>query len=255
MSLFQSLKDELLRAKFELGVLLGTTGILFLWRRLFRPEKTDRLISDSTEIVIEGFPRSGNTFAVAAFTLAQERRPVIAHHTHKVAQVAEAVKREIPTLVLIRHPADVAVSLVIRSPHLTLPQVLRNYIRYYEGIYRYQEGIVLSSFSNVVSDFGAEIKRVNEKFGTEFLPFEHTEENVQKSFALIEEMHRNSTGQGKVVERAIARPSAERRERKRELKEIVRQKQNRGILNEAEDLYRRFVCSERAQLLNSADDS
>jgi hypothetical protein len=238
----QSIRNKLLQVKFELGSRLGHRSTLFyLWRRFFRPDTVECLLTEQTEIVIEGFPRSGNTFAVAAFRLAQCRPVKIAHHSHKIAQVTEAIKADIPTLVVIRHPSDAVVSLVIRYPFLTITQVLKNYIRYHRGIDPYRQHFVLSQFTNVINDFGVEIGRVNEKFGTEFSLFEHTEENVRESFRLIEKMHRESTGKGKVIETAIARPSAYRSELKEELKESLTQKSIQGILREAEDLYLSFT--------------
>jgi hypothetical protein len=222
--------------------LLGHHAFLFyLWRKLFRPKTAERLVSNQTEIVIEGFPRSGNTFAVAAFKLAQNRPIAIAHHSHKIAQVAEGVKGGIPTLVVIRHPTDAVVSLMIRYPYLTISQVLNNYIRYYKGIGKYRHGFVLSHFENVINDFGTEIKKINEKFGTAFLPFEQSDENVRQTFLMIEQMHREITGRGKVVETAIARPSTHRSELKREQKEALKQKNIQNILHVAEDLYFRFI--------------
>jgi hypothetical protein len=242
VTIHQSLRNKLLRAKFELGSMLGHHPFLFyLWRKLFRPETAGRLLSSHTEIVIEGFPRSGNTFAVAAFRLAQNRPVAIAHHSHKIVQVARAVEGGIPTLVVIRHPADAVVSLVIRYPFLTIPQALNNYIRYYKGISQYRQGFVLSQFEDIVSDFGNEIRKVNKKFGTAFLPFEHTEENVKQSFLLIEKMHRESIGHDRIVETAIARPSSHRSELKKELKKSLQQQRIRDVLDEAEKFYLSFA--------------
>ncbi|RMG27959.1 MAG: hypothetical protein D6732_19595, partial [Methanobacteriota archaeon] len=57
--------------------------------RLFAPAhlRMEKLIGARTEIVIEGYPRSANTFAVVAFRLAQNRPVKIAHHLHMEAQI------------------------------------------------------------------------------------------------------------------------------------------------------------------------
>lgn len=232
----------MLRTKYELGSLLGHHAtVYYLWRKIFWQELTDRLISDQTEIVIEGFPRSGNTFAVAAFMLSQNRPVNIAHHSHKIAQVAIAVKAEIPALVIIRHPADAVVSLVLRYPFLSLSQSLNSYIRYYNGIYPYRDGYILSRFENIINDFGTEIIKLNRKFGTAFLPFSVNDENITNTFLLIEKMHREITGHGKVVETAIARPSLQRSKLNKQIKETL-ELENNKILCQAEDLFFRLSC-------------
>src|SRR5918999_5771267 len=67
-----------------------------------------------TEIVIEGFPRSANSFAVAAFARAQGRKPKIAHHVHAPAQVIAAARAGIPAIVLIRNPEEAVLEYVIK---------------------------------------------------------------------------------------------------------------------------------------------
>ena len=54
------------------------------------------LVDGGTQMVIEGFPRSGNTFAVFAFRHAQRRDIRVAHHLHAPAQVIRAVGGECP---------------------------------------------------------------------------------------------------------------------------------------------------------------
>ena len=51
------------------------------------PECAERL---HTELVIEAFPRSANTFATVAFQLSQPAPVRVAHHLHAPAQVTEA---------------------------------------------------------------------------------------------------------------------------------------------------------------------
>ena len=65
-----------------------------------------------TQICIEGFPRSGNTYSVSAFKLANKGIK-ISHHLHVPAQVLLAVQYQIPTIVVIRNPLDAVTSLLI----------------------------------------------------------------------------------------------------------------------------------------------
>lgn len=91
-------------------------------------------VSQDTEIVIEGFPRSANTFAVVASTQAQGARPIrIAHHLHAEAQVLAGVERKLPVIVLIRQPEDAIRSLKIAFPDQDENRMLRLYLRFYRA--------------------------------------------------------------------------------------------------------------------------
>lgn len=189
--------------------------------------------------MIEGFPRSGNTFAVYAFEQAQQRNVSVAHHLHAPAQVMRATRWQIPCLVLIRDPTDAALSLVIREPHISLPQAFRHYISFYETVAECGGGYVLGPFEEVVSDYGAVLERVNRHFGTEFRTFDHTEENVKEVFDIIESSHRAK--RDRVVEEKISRPSAAKEERKTALREKLKAPGVEALAGRAEAVYRRLT--------------
>jgi hypothetical protein len=132
-----------------------------------------------TDVVVEGYPRSGNTFAVAAFAHAQHGHVDIAHHTHAPAHVIAAARAGIPALVLIREPEGACVDFVSGKPYLSLRQALRGYVRFYRPLLRHRPAFVVGTFDEVHADFGAVMTRLNARFGTSFVPFEHTEENVR----------------------------------------------------------------------------
>ena len=96
-----------------------------------------------TQIVIEGFPRSGNTFAVVAFQHAQRESVRIAHHLHMPAQVMRAAQWDIPTLLLARKPTDAALSWVIREPGVPIRQALKHYVSFYEKAAEYRDALVV----------------------------------------------------------------------------------------------------------------
>ena len=60
------------------------------------------VVHDGTRIVIEGYPRCGNTFATVAFQLAQGVPVEAAHHLHAEAQIVAAAESGIPAVLLIR---------------------------------------------------------------------------------------------------------------------------------------------------------
>jgi hypothetical protein len=193
--------------------------------------------SADSELVIEGYPRSANTFSIVAFSQAQSRPVKVAHHLHASAQVLRGVELGLPVLVLMRKPEDAALSLMIRYDFLSARQALSDYIRFYQTISHLKDHFVLGFFEEVTQDFGAVIRRVNSFFKTDFTPFDHTEENVARCFATIERMNREKFAGD---EAAIARPSSERKlikqTRQRELEDPALQ----PLLRQAQALYQAY---------------
>ena len=203
----------------------------------------DPLVNGATEVVIEGFPRSGNTFAVFAFEHAQRREVRMAHHLHAPAQVIRAARRGIPALVLLREPMDAATSLMLRDPSFSAERALRYYVSFYETIADYQHAFVLGLFEEITEDYGAVIERLNARFGTEFTPFDHTEENVDQVFRLIEESHKAKRG-NRVVEEQIARPSTTKSALKAQLKERLYSPELEPLTARADAVYMALLAFE-----------
>jgi hypothetical protein len=91
------------RARRRLRGWIGEHPALYLplaagFRRAY--DGSRKAVGRETEVVIEGFPRCGNSFAFAAFALAQPHPVHIAHHLHAPAQVLASAARTPPG----RHP-------------------------------------------------------------------------------------------------------------------------------------------------------
>jgi hypothetical protein len=149
------------------------------------PGPSPEVISSSTELVIDGYTRSATTFAVYAFQLSQKEPVRLAHHLHAPAQLIAAARRGVPALLLIREPEGAILSQVIREPGVTVPGALVAYSRFYTCLAQYLDSFVIGEFEQVTTDFGAVIRRLNERFGTGFAEFVHTDANSSECFELI----------------------------------------------------------------------
>jgi hypothetical protein len=193
-----------------------------------------------TEIAIEGFPRTGTSFVVAAFRLAQPRPVMVACHVHAPAQLIGAARRALPALAIVRAPEDTALSFVVRNPHLSVRQALHGYLRFYEPLVPILGQLAVGTFEQVTRDVGEITRRVNERFGTAFVPFEPTEEHVAEVFRQIDADYRRRS-EGEDFERAVARPSAWREEEKARLRASYATADLRPLRRRAERVYRRFA--------------
>lgn len=201
------------------------------------PENRELVVEATTDIVIEGYPRSANTFSVVAFQLAQPGVVKIAHHLHASGQILRAKSFGIPAVLLIREPLEAIVSLKIRHPELQVQKCLRDYLSFYSSLKHIKSYPVIADFKSVTEDFGSVINRVNERFGTEFYLFNNSEEAVTEVFSKIDSIRlsaRRSLSQ-------IAMPSLEKEERKRLVKESILQELDDEGLEEAYELYKIFI--------------
>ncbi len=228
-------------SRFTLRATLAEMPALYFALQRLRPSRRHLLVSRETEIVIEGYPRSANTFAVAAFLVAQGRPVKIARHLHVPAQVIQAVRWRIPTLILIRNPEDAVLSLLVREPGISARRVLVDYVRFYRKIQAYYSHFVLATFEGVTTDFGAVIEKVNEKFETNFKPFAHTDENVAKVIKIVEEMDKADQRKENVTETTVARPSEIRTRLKEKRRKELANPHIERLLREAKAVYQEMI--------------
>ena len=171
-----------------------------------------------TDIAMDAFVRSGLSYAVAAFRLAQEPRPsTIAHHAHMPGTLTDAVRRGIPALLIVRDPKDAVLSYVIKAPAVSIEAGLRGWARFHRPLLPHLDRIVVATFEQVTTDLGQVIDRLNGRFDTAFRPFVHSRENVARISGEIEADWRSRAREEAERGRGIPRPSEARRDLKRSL--------------------------------------
>lgn len=198
------------------------------------PLGTVRRIHDGTQLVVEGFPRSGNTFAVFALRRAQPGAVDVTSHVHVPAQVKLAVRRGVPTLLCVREPLGTTASLVIAAPHLPIDRALEEYVHHHRQLVPLLDGCLVADFEQITSDMGAVTVAVNERFGTAFVPFDHTPEHQAEVFAAIDEHHHQVHGG---TEHVVARPSEQRKADQARVHELLASSALAGLVAEAEGTY------------------
>ena len=209
--------------------------------RLARKDRA-RVVTPETELVIEGFPRSANSFARVAFNWAQKEGKVrIATGLHVPAQVIRAARWRIPTLVLIRRPKDAVLSFAIRDP-ISVEQALRYYLSFYETVEDYSDAYVLGTFEEVTGDFGRVILRLNDRFGTSFSPFRHNERNVEAVLARVQRNSKRKFGEVHWENKASL-PVVAREETKRELERELKRPEVERTLLRSEAVYDRLTAT------------
>lgn len=205
-----------------------------------RAGKRSTLAGPATALVIEGFPRSGNTFSVAAFRIANGRQPHLGRHLHGAPHLLRAKRLGIPAIALVRAPEDAVPSYLIRREGLHAEDALVEYLDFYRTAWPARDAFVVGLFDDVTRDFGAVLDRVNERFGTSFARYEASPENEAAAFTLVEEMNRLEC-RGQVVETHVGRPSAVRDSAKKDLAALLQAPGVRRRVAAAEEVYERYA--------------
>ncbi len=205
-----------------------------------RADKRKTLARRGTALVIDGFLRSGNTFSVAAFQIANGADLHLGRHLHGAPHLLRARRLGLPAIALIRAPQDAVPSYLIRRPSLTPDDALREYLDFYRTTWKARDAFVVGLFDDVIEDFGQVITRVNARFGTSFVTYDATPDNEAAAFSLVEEMNRLEC-RGALVETHVGRPSAERAERKQEIAILMKRPRTQALLAQAQECFRGYV--------------
>jgi hypothetical protein len=214
--------------------------------RLARLRHHGEVMGPTTEVVIEGHPRSANSFSVVAFEVAQGRHTEIAHHTHAAGHHVMAARTGVPAIALIREPADAVSEFLLLRPRLEPAQALYAWTSFYRTVEQYLDRVVLAPFGVVTRDFGTVIVELNARNGTAFVPFEHTDANVRRCFDAMDGYWRSRLGGGPELERVVGRPSAERERLLAQIRPLLERGRARDQLRRARDMYAALVGTEQA---------
>jgi hypothetical protein len=235
---------------------------------------TYEVMGPGTDIVIDGFPRTANTFATLAFQSAQDPPVTIAHHLHSAAHLIEAANLGLPAVVLTRDPLGTVISEAIRKQPVFIRTVLAAYCRFYSALLPFLDRLVVGEFDTVTTDLGSVIRELNARFGTSFRPFVHTDDEVAFVFRAIDERERRPSrsevdrylagqmsrsdferfldeaeakaGGIRIPEDAVPRPSEARASRTAELARALDHPSLGPLRRQAERLHARVAAAARA---------
>lgn len=210
-------------------------GLFRLWITLTDKRRRDLIPNKATAIVIEGYPRSGNTHAVVAFCNAGNALESIAHHCHVPATVLYACARSIPAIVLVREPGNAVASTMMYTGK-SAETLLKDWIWYYEKCWPLREKILLVEFEEVIGDFETIIVHINKRFGTNFVY-----DTEEKSFNLRvrKEITEIARQRGQGVEKIAIPTETRNKVRSQMIETIMRDEQI--LYRQAEVIYSKYV--------------
>lgn len=201
----------------------------YIWWAKLKRSRVSRarecVVHNRTELVIDGFQGSANSFATYAFKAAQTDSVELTHHLHSPAQIIDAVSKDIPVLLTIREPENTVISLTRRWPHLSVEQGLKGYIKFYKKLKPYKEQMIVSTFESTTQQLDEIIKLINQKFHRSFSPVDVSQASQERL------LRKQKSKQSKEEIAAI-------KIRKRE---EMSNTYNKTLLQQANNVYRDFL--------------
>ena len=201
------------------------------------------VVSASTDLVIEGRPGCGNSFAREAMLVANPGISV-ASHVHSAAQVLEGIRLRKPVLVIIRHPVDAVASEAARFEAVDVRRELVEFGRFYERLWPRAGEFVIATFERLTSRFDEVTAAVNARFGRQFALFPHDDAGaVERVFETLADYDR-SLG---LAEGRAAIPTKSRGARDARARSILDDPRHAQLVRRCDAAYARFAGLERVQ--------
>ena len=138
------------RVKDPFRRVLEASPTLYCATARLKRGRNREVVTRSTDLLVESFPRSGTTFMIAELTLAAPSLR-IASHVHHQAHVQLAVRYGVPAFVLIREPMAACVSATVRlREQVPFIKMLRRWCEFYEAV-EAVPGVTFVSFESLTT--------------------------------------------------------------------------------------------------------
>ncbi|GJM10652.1 MAG: hypothetical protein DHS20C11_29280 [Lysobacteraceae bacterium] len=186
----------------------------------------DRLVQADTELCIEGYQRSANSYFYRVVRRCN-RQLRIAHHLHAVAQLKRAIRYGIPAVALIRNPSDTLTSLLTSDPRLSVDLAVSTYIRFLQDLKPLADNLVVASFDQAINRPGTIIAALNQRFGCQLQGADISQQQLHR---LKQRLHQGS------AQRAFAPvPNALKEKRKSALRPRIEDHPRLAVAQQAFD--------------------
>jgi hypothetical protein len=204
------------------------------------PARSPLLVRQDTEVVIEGAPRSANTFLVAAFELLNPQRRT-AHHLHNPCQVLRAARFGVPCIVVVRDPMDAAASTLVWSADRRPREVVQDWVMFYERALPYADSFVVADFELATTAPGKVLAAANHRFGTAFATDHEPERHDPLVMESVDRFGRDHDGE--VYETRVARPSSSeyRHQQQRVAHRALDEEVPASLRRRADELYETYL--------------
>lgn len=206
---------------------------------LARPRQWEVLVRSDTDIVIEGFPRSANTFFYFYFKTAQENGVNIAHHLHSSYQIRYSSRNNIPCIFLIRPPLPAITSALLRDKRQSARNLCKSYLDIYREALRLSHDIMVVRYEMATREPNTVISEINKRYGTSYAMLE--EGRLPEVTTKIEKAHLTTWKLKTPDPTKLALPSPEKFKLRAEVAEAIERKYA-SLLQDCQRLYEQLAA-------------
>ncbi len=201
-----------------------------------RPAYSDRRISTSTRVYVDGFPRSANSYLFHGARITWGEGAV-AGHCHSAGLLEVATRAEISAVLVIRPPAMAVASMMSFADAPSVASALSAYTRFHESLRKIKRQLVILTFEKATSDLIGSLALIAR---AAHLPRPRSSDGdiVRAVGQRIDSVSRLRNG-GIVDEGSVARPSAFRPTHDSVVAQWTAREKN--LLSRAETAYHHLV--------------
>lgn len=233
------IKENIKRFAIQLRLFPTKLKNFFPLIHFVRGGKSGRFCTSGTELCVEGFESSANTFA---FNVLYCVNPDLnfARHKHVVANLKRAVDYEVPTVILFRDPDDCIPSAVARF-RPSLCEAIQRYLMFYRYVIEEMEpDVLLVSFEDMTQETVPTVQRIS-SFANLDIDTDHLNQVEERAKNRI----RRRTRQRSNTTEQISLPREKREQKKKEVRDKLIQHPN---YIEAKHLYYQLQSIHNSQL-------
>lgn len=162
-----------------------------------------------TVLIVDGFPRSANSYCYYGLKRAFGHLGEVRGHTHAGAVFDHASRRNIPSVALIRHPVDAVSSFLQYNTRLTPGIALKSYSLFYEATIRNSDSVLICSFSTITQDFSSLLLSIQNRFSIDRIQTTWSTDDDRATKGEVEASHLARNG-GSLATARVPLPRSER---------------------------------------------
>lgn len=197
------------------------------------------------KLVIDGFPRSGNSYSGRMLSVTQGDQFKFLSQCHCPPFLLAALKLGTPACLTLRQPEDSVVSWVILRK-LPMDVVLSLYIDFHRVLLPHRSRLLVLNFSTITNDFSQVLRMINQRYKIGLTVPADPHALKEEAFARIDRYYEGLPGGYDPLK--VARPHPKRDEMKDAVRQQLRSRRNSRLLGKCKELYAAFDQEEKCEL-------
>ena len=216
------MKDALWKIKFA----LINSKVYYIFRN-YIPNHTYKIkrVNFKSDLLIEGFPRSANTYLLHGIKILSKKNLNIASHLHNFSHVRESLKMDIKTIIIYREPADCIASYIIKfnikPTYWNIKILAKAYIKFYKEILAFKglSNLMFISFEEITKNPEKCFIKIEKFLSTIFYKYDDTIDQKIKKKVIQKKLSANSNPSN--FENEIALPNDSKKKIKYKIQKLI----------------------------------